>query len=75
MVIGMLLAGLAFVVAGFVQIKLQSVQETLKEGQSKLILFNNLPNPVLYEVEGIDPSLENGTLAFGQVSSSVYYIT
>ena len=69
MVVGMLLAGLAFVLAGLVELKIQSVQETLMEGESKLIVFNSLPNPVSYRVMGLDSSFnENGTLDFGQVS-------
>ena len=72
MVVGMLLAGLAFMVAGFVDLRVQSVQNSLNEGESRLILYNNLPGDVSYQLEDeMDSNFSgNGILANGQVSHS-----
>ena len=68
MVVGMLLAGLAFVVAGFVQLKLQSAQETLKPGESKLMVYNSAPFAVDYRLEGVNGFDMNQTLNYSEVS-------
>lgn len=70
MVIGMIFGGLAFVIAGFVQLNVQSAQQTLKSGESKLILFNNAPFPLEYNIIG-ESSLKitNQTVDNGEVSS------
>ena len=74
----MVLACLAFVVAGFVQLQVQTVQETLGTQESKLVLYNTLPGPVdyqLYTTGGGSPFMEdNNTLQFQDVGSTfVYY--
>ena len=43
MVIGMLLASLAFIIAGVVQFEVQAGDKTLKDGETKLVMFNALP--------------------------------
>ncbi len=65
MVVGMLLAGLAFAVAGIIQLRLQSVQSTLKIGESKLIIYNSAEFPIDYNIEG---HYSNKTLNSGGVS-------
>ena len=42
MVVGMAIAGLAFVVAGFVELKIQANADLLKPGQSKVIITNTI---------------------------------
>ena len=72
MVVGMLLAGLAFVVAGFVQLKLQSVNESLKSDESKLVMYNNAPFPVDYRIESLSEAQNmSGTVKSGEVSISM----
>lgn len=50
MVIGMVLAGLSFVVAGFIELKVQSSQQKLNSGESKLFLFNGAETPFSYKL-------------------------
>ena len=56
MVIGMLLASLAFVLAGLVQIKVQAGDTALKDGETKLAMFNALPTdiPTSFRIESMD---------------------
>lgn len=68
MVVGMILAGLAFVVAGFVQLKLQGAQELLKSGESKLVIYNNAPFAIDYSLVGIDGFNDNRTLNYSEVN-------
>ena len=51
MVVGMLIAGLAFAVAGIVEIQVQKAEETLKEGQSKLV-HNAAPDSLSFNIIG-----------------------
>ena len=46
MVVGMAIAGLAFVVAGFVELKVQADNDLLSAGQSKVVLTNTIQSPV-----------------------------
>ena len=69
MIVGMVLAGLAFVVAGFVQFKVQAAQDTLNSDESKLVLFNSAPFPIEYhfsfdETEASNQTLDNGEVSF-----------
>ena len=73
MVVGMILAGLAFVVAGFVQLKVQSSEETLKPGQSKLVVYNTAPFVVDYQLEGSDGFTDNRTMNYSDVSLDIYH--
>ena len=69
MVLGMLFGGLAFVVAGFVQLKVQSAQKALDTGESKLAIYNTASFPVHYQLEGSDHfEISNKTLDIGEVS-------
>lgn len=68
MIVGMVLAGLAFVVAGFVQFKVQAVQDTLSSNESKLVLFNSAPFPIEYHFDFDEMEANNQTLANGEVS-------
>ena len=43
---GMMLAGLSFVIAGFVQLKVQDSVHALAGGQAKLVVSNGLPEEV-----------------------------
>ncbi|XP_013391914.1 solute carrier family 15 member 1 isoform X2 [Lingula anatina] len=62
MCMGMLLAGCAFIIAGFVQIKIDStIEPPLDQGQSKLSYINALSCPV-----NISSSFYNGTLDYTQ---------
>lgn len=65
MVTGMLLASLAFVLAGLVQLQVQAVDKTLKAGETKLVLFNALPadTPIPFRIESVD--------AFKNISFSI----
>ncbi len=77
MVAGMLLACLAFVVAGIVQIRVQTVQDTLSQDQSKVVIYNTVPGSSLeyhfYKEE--DSSIfQNGTLPFQKVSLLLLYL-
>ena len=53
MVIGMLLATLAFIIAGVVQYEVQAGDKTLKDGQTKLVMFNALPYDPSYRIESM----------------------
>lgn len=64
MVVGMVLAGLAFVVAGFVQLKLQSSLQALNAGESRLSIYNNALPSVSYHIEGFEATILNN----GEVS-------
>lgn len=69
MVVGMILAGLAFVIAGVVQLKLDSTQETLNHGKSKLMIYNSAPFTVNYDIKGESEYLaSNYSLNSGEVS-------
>ncbi|KAL5489048.1 hypothetical protein EMCRGX_G018094 [Ephydatia muelleri] len=46
MVVGMGIAGLAFVVAGFVELKIEADADLLNTGQSKVVLTNTIENPI-----------------------------
>ena len=72
MVVGMVLGCLAFLVAGFVQLRVQAVQATLGDTQSKMVVYNTVPGSFLqYQVhkdwDQSFPAL-NGSLAFQEVS-------
>ena len=56
MVIGMLLASLAFIVAGVVQFEVEAGDKTLKDGETKLVMFNALPTsmPTSFRIESMD---------------------
>ncbi len=72
MVIGMILAGLAFVVAGFVQLKVQTSQQILKSGESKLMIYNSAVS-FSYDLEGVNGyGAMNQTLNNGEVSNIVF---
>lgn len=68
MVIGMLLAGSSFVVAGFVQLKVQASEQFLKGGESKLILYNGAYPSFSYNIEGNGYDEQNLNLTDGEVS-------
>lgn len=65
----MILAGLAFVVAGFIQLKLQSVQQTLKSGESKVMIYNSAPFPLHFYLNGSQGFSTNHTLNNSEVSN------
>ena len=46
MVVGMGIAGLAFVVAGFVELKIEADADLLNSGQSKVVLINTIESPI-----------------------------
>ena len=46
MVVAMAIAGLAFVVAGFVELKVQADNHLLSAGHSKVVLTNTIQSPV-----------------------------
>ena len=46
MVVGMAIAGLAFVVAGFVELKIEADADLLKPGQSKVVITNTIQGPI-----------------------------
>ena len=52
----MLLASIAFIVAGLVQLKIQAGDKALKAGETKLVVFNTLPTdvPVPLRIESAD---------------------
>ena len=52
----MLLASIAFIVAGLVQLKIQAGDKALKAGEAKLVVFNILPTdvPVPLRIESAD---------------------
>lgn len=54
MVIGMLIAGLAFAVAGIVEIQVQKSEETLKEGESKLVIHNAAREELFFNITNIE---------------------
>ena len=55
MVAGMVFAGLAFVVAGVVQLQIQSSMETLRGGEAKLVITNELTDTVQLQLDGSIP--------------------
>ena len=65
MVVGMLIAGLAFAVAGIVEIQVQKAEETLKEGQSKLVVHNAAPDSLSFNIIGKE--FEAFNLTYGHV--------
>ena len=73
MVIGMLLASLAFVIAGVVQFEVEAGDKTLKDGETKLVMFNALPTgtPTSFRIESMngrnitDISLPPGEVGVG----------
>ena len=67
--IGMLLASLAFVIAGVVQFEVQAGDKTLKDGENKLVMFNALPTDTLtsFRIESVDGRTFNYSLASGKV--------
>ncbi len=70
MVVGMAIAGLAFIVAGFVQISVQNAALNLKAGESKLVLVNTSPQDMqlsLTSMEGNDSVLYSYNLMQGEV--------
>ena len=69
MVAGMVLGGLAFLVAGFVQLKVQAADDSLGAGEAKVIFTNGIQDPgyLLFQYE--EESSFN--LSYGQVSSLV----
>ena len=69
MVVGMVLAGLSFVVAGFVQLKVQSSEQFLKAGESKLIIYNGAYPSFSYNLVGSEYERLNFTLEDGEVST------
>ncbi len=54
MVVGMAIGGLAFVVAGFVQLAVQRASINLSEGQSKLMLANTSPQSMQLTLKSQD---------------------
>lgn len=73
MATGMLLAGVAFIVAGVVQFKVDAGDRTLGDGETKLVVFNAFPGDVpsaLIRIEGIDGNisfpLHSGEASFGK---------
>ncbi len=66
MVTGMLLASFAFVIAGLVQLKVDTGDQSLKSGGTKLVVFNALPTdhdiPVPFRIESVD-ALKNISLS------------
>lgn len=67
MVIGMVLAGLSFVIAGFIELKVQSSQQKLNSGESKLFLFNGAETSFSYELKYNGSEIANNSLIIGQV--------
>ena len=71
----MLLGSLAFVIAGVVQFEVQAGDKTLKDGQTKLVLFNALPYEAEMSISGGVNNLEvlqNITLPPGGVSMCMF---
>ncbi|XP_064389399.1 solute carrier family 15 member 2-like isoform X2 [Halichondria panicea] len=69
MVVGMAIAGLAFIVAGVVQISVQNAAINLKAGESKLVLVNTSPQDMqlsLTSMEGNDSVLYSYNLTQGE---------
>ena len=54
MVVGMALAGTAFIAAGFIQLAVQNAALNLKPGESKLVIVNGLPQDVQFNVTDND---------------------
>lgn len=72
MVVGMILAGLAFIVAGIIQLKLQSIQGVLQEGESKLVIYNHASQLVEYRINNLNASFhDNRNLNHDQVRTQV----
>lgn len=70
MVVGMFLAGLAFMVAGFVQLTVQNSQTHLTSGQAKGVFTNTLPFPLQLQLQRQydgNNSVFNTTLSYGEV--------
>lgn len=70
MVVGMFLAGLAFMVAGFVQLTVQNSQTHLTSGQAKGVFTNTLPLPLQLQLQRQydgNNSVFNTTLSYGEV--------
>ena len=70
MVIGMLLASLAFIIAGVVQFEVQAGDKTLKEGETKLVMFNAMPPtgmPPSFRIESMERNFTDIVLPPGEV--------
>ena len=70
MVVGMFIAGLAFVVAGFVQLAVQNAQVNLKAYESKAVFVNTLPSEVQFNITGMENT--SFFLAQGEVRGYLY---
>ena len=66
MVVGMFIAGLAFVVAGFVQLAVQDTEVNLRADESKAVFVNTLPGEVQFNITGMENT--SFSLAQGEVS-------
>ncbi len=66
MVVGMLLAGVAFVVAGVVQLEVQASDHYLKSGEAKAVIINGLS-----EILHMQIGSEIFDQSFGEVSEIV----
>ena len=68
MVAGMVLGGLAFLVAGFVQLKVQSADDTLGAMEAKVVFTNGVQDPgqLMFQYEGQVPfNLSHGMVSWG----------
>jgi dipeptide/tripeptide permease len=52
MVVGMFIAGLAFMVAGFVQISVQKADTSLSSGDAKVVVINSSPDTLYMNISG-----------------------
>jgi len=68
MVVGMAIAGSAFLAAGFIQLAVENAARNLQPGESKLVIINSLPQGVQFNVEG-----ENNTIFYNLDSLEVQY--
>ena len=58
----MLLASLAFIIAGVVQFKVQAGDKTLKDGETKLVMFNALPYDAQFSISNMNGlAVQNST--------------
>ena len=64
MVIGMFLGGLAFVIAGVVQFEVQAGDKTLKDGETKLVMFNALSYEAQFSINSVNElAIQNSTFS------------
>ena len=64
MVLGMFIAGLAFVIAGIVEIHLQNNLDDLQSGESRALFINGQPEQLDFNISGLNKSFN---LTYGKV--------